>query len=221
MRRRQLSDEVASHVRQAIMSGALAPGSSVRAEALGEELEVSATPVREALHALRVEGFLELVPRKGFTVAPLGADHIRDIFEAHALIAGELAARAAERADEATVDELRSVHRELMDSVTAGEREVLERKNHEFHAAVYLAARSERLSWALGNFVRYVPRAFFTQIEGWAESTAHAHTEVLEAIIGRAPDAARAAMGAHIRKSGEQLAEYFESRPQPESHESA
>ncbi|MFF1880715.1 GntR family transcriptional regulator [Pseudarthrobacter sp. NPDC058196] len=42
-------------------------------EAVGEELEVSATPVREALQALRVEGFLQLVPGKGFTVVPLVA----------------------------------------------------------------------------------------------------------------------------------------------------
>src|SRR5690349_3717459 len=110
--RRQLSDEVASYLRQAIMAGELSPGCSVRAEAVGEELEVSATPVREALQALRVEGFLELLPRKGFKVAPLVADDIRDIFEAHALIAGELSARAAQRATEGQISALLTLHRE-------------------------------------------------------------------------------------------------------------
>lgn len=60
--RKQLSDEVASYLRERIVAGELAPGTSVRAEAVGELLSVSATPVREALHTLKVEGFLELIP---------------------------------------------------------------------------------------------------------------------------------------------------------------
>lgn len=210
--RRQLSDEVASYLRQAIMAGELAPGSSVRAEAVGEELEVSATPVREALQALRVEGFLELLPRKGFKVAPLVADDIRDIFEAHALIAGELSARAAERASEGQIDALLGLHRELMDAAQQGNNEMLERKNHEFHKYVYRVANSERLRWALGNFVKYVPRAFYAQIEGWPETTAADHSAVVDAIATHDSDAARAAMAQHIRNSGEKLAEYFEAR---------
>ncbi|MFF2316920.1 GntR family transcriptional regulator [Arthrobacter sp. NPDC058097] len=211
-RRRQLSDEVASYLRQAIMAGELAPGASVRPEAVGEELEVSATPVREALQALRVEGFLELLPRKGFRVVPLVADDIRDIFEAHALIAGELSARAAKRASKGQKDSLLALHRDLMDAAEHGNHEMLERKNHEFHKFVYRVSSSERLRWALGNFAKYVPRAFYAQIEGWPETTAADHSAVMDAIIANDPEAARLAMAQHIRNSGEKLAEYFEGR---------
>ncbi|MCI0142614.1 GntR family transcriptional regulator [Arthrobacter bambusae] len=211
-RRAQLSDEVASYLRQAIMAGEMAPGSSVRADAVGEALEVSATPVREALQALRVEGFLELLPRRGFVVVPLVADDIRDLFEAHALIAGELTARAAVRANDSQTDTLLAIHRELMDAADRGDYEMLESKNHEFHKLVYRMSGSERLRWALGNFARYVPRAFYTQIPGWPETTAHDHSEVINAIVARDTKAAREAMAQHIRNSGEKLAEYFEGR---------
>ncbi len=80
--RKQLSGEVASYLRESIVAGEFSPGSSVRAEAVGELLAVSATPVREALHTLKVEGFLELIPRKGFIVAELRAKDIRDLFVA-------------------------------------------------------------------------------------------------------------------------------------------
>jgi DNA-binding GntR family transcriptional regulator len=211
-RRPQLSDEVSSYLRQAIMAGEIAPGASVRAEVVGEELEVSATPVREALQALRVEGFLELVPRRGFMVVPLAADDIRDIFEAHALIAGELSSRAAKQATETQIETLHALHSELMAAAERQDHELLERKNHEFHRFVYRMAGSERLRWALGNFAKYVPRAFYSQIEGWPETTAADHSAVIDAIVARDPDRAREAMSQHIRNSGEKLAEYFAGR---------
>ena len=212
MRRQQLSDEVASYLRQAIMAGEIAPGTSVRAEALGEQLDVSATPVREALHALRVEGFLDLAPRKGFAVAPLTADDIRDIYEAHALIAGELTARAAARVDDVQLSALRKVHDNLTEAARTGATERLEQLNHEFHRDVYRIAGSERLRWALSTFVKYVPSAFYTQIDGWPETTAADHGEIFEALEKRDPEKARTLMAQHIRNSGEKLAEYFASR---------
>jgi DNA-binding GntR family transcriptional regulator len=211
-RRPQLSDVVSSYLRQAIMAGEIAPGASVRAEAVGEELDVSATPVREALQALRVEGFLELVPRRGFMVVPLAADDIRDIFEAHALIAGELSSRAAKHATETQVETLQALHGELMQAAQRNDHEMLEQKNHEFHRSLYRMAGSERLHWALGNFARYVPRAFYSQIEGWPETTAADHSAVIDAIVARNPDAAREAIALHIRNSGEKLAEYSDGR---------
>lgn len=212
MQRRQLSDEVAAHLRQSIMAGELAPGTSVRAEAVGEALDVSATPVREALHALRAEGFLDLVPRKGFTVRALTATDIRDIFEAHALVAGELTARAAAAITAEQSAELSATHTALMAAAGAGDTAELDRLNDEFHRRVYLAADSERLRWALGNFVKYVPSAFYAQIEGWPETTAADHAAVHDAVIAHDSDAARHAMAEHIRNAGEKLAGYFEGR---------
>lgn len=210
--RRQLSDEVAAHLRQSIMAGEYAPGQSIRAESLGAALDVSATPVREALHALRVEGFLELVPRRGFMVAPLVAADIRDIFEAHALIAGELAARAAVNADDEEIGELKKTHQELMQAVEDGNGKLLEQLNHVFHRDLYRMADSERLLWALSNFVKYVPHAFYAQIEGWPEATVEDHAAILEAFIAGDAQGSREAMAQHIRNSGEKLAEHFESR---------
>lgn len=212
MRRLQLSEEVASYLRQAIMAGEFAPGESVRAEVVGQALDVSATPVREAFHALRAEGFLDLVPRRGFTVAPLVAGDIRDIFEAHALIAGELTARAAMRVQPADLDRFRQVHEQLVQSALRGDHEEVERLNHDFHRRIYLEAGSERLRWALGSFVKYVPSAFYSQIDGWPEITTADHEKILAALQTKDPEAARAAMAQHIRNSGEKLVEYFGRR---------
>src|SRR5882724_7228145 len=104
--RPQLSDDAANHVRRLIMSGQLRPGDAVKAERIGEDLGISGTPVREALQALKVEGFLKLLPRRGFTVAPISGKDITDAFEASGLLSGELAARAATRASDEDLTEL-------------------------------------------------------------------------------------------------------------------
>lgn len=210
--RKQLSDEVASYLRETIVAGELAPGSSVRAEAIGELLSVSATPVREALHTLKVEGFLELIPRKGFIVASLQGKDILDIFEAHALIAGELTARATENIQDKELQSLEQVHDEVMAAADKEDHDLLEQKNHDFHRKIYFLADSERLRWALGTFLRYVPRAFYSQIQGWPETTMKDHTAIIEAIAKRDAEAAREAMAQHIRNSGVKLAEYIEKR---------
>lgn len=210
--RRQLSDEVASYLRQSIMAGELAPGEAVKAEVVGDTLDVSATPVREALHALRAEGFLTLQPRRGFTVAPLTGTDIRDIFEAHALIAGELTARAAVQASDAELEEFARIHRLLMVVAEQGDFERLEQLNDDFHRGLYAAARSKRLAWALSNFVKYVPSAFYSEIDGWPETTAADHAAIYDAVAARDANAAREAMAQHIRDYGEKLAEYFEAR---------
>jgi len=210
--RKQLSDEVASYLRETIVAGELAPGSSVKAEAVGELLSVSATPVREALHTLKVEGFLELIPRKGFIVAALRAKDIRDIFEAHGLIAGELAARATVNSGEEDLQAIQKIHDEVLAAASKNDHDLLEKKNHEFHRLIYHLADSERLKWALGAFLRYVPRAFYAQIPGWPDTTIRDHTEIMEAMIKGDAEAARQTMGQHIRNSGEELAEYFEKR---------
>lgn len=210
--RKQLSDEVASYLRERIVAGELAPGTSVRAEAVGELLSVSATPVREALHTLKVEGFLELIPRRGFIVASLRAKDIRDIFEAHALIAGELAARATANIRAEELKTIQQIHDEVLAAARDDDTDLLEQKNHEFHRFIYQLADSERLKWALNAFLRYVPRAFYAQIQGWPDTTIRDHTEIMEAMIEEDPEAARQTMGQHIRNSGEKLAEYFEKR---------
>lgn len=212
--RRQLSDEVAAYLRQGIMAGEYASGQPIQAEAIGESLSVSATPVREALQALKAEGFLELAPRRGFSVAPLVAHDIRDLFEAHALIAGELASRAAANAEDAEIEKLEALHEGLMAAAKSGDNELLEQKNHEFHRLVYRIADSDRLRWALGVFAKYVPRMFYSQIEGWPRSTARDHSAVIDAIKAHDVDAARTAMATHIRNAGELLAEHYERRTQ-------
>jgi DNA-binding GntR family transcriptional regulator len=210
----QLSDIASTYVRQLIMSGELLPGASVRPELIGESLGISTTPAREALQALRVEGFLQLVPRRGFQVAPLTGKDIRDLFAVQALISGELATRAAKKATNSDIDELEALHLELIAAAKRNDLEELEAKNHQFHRHINRLADSRKLLWALGMMTRYVPRRFYADIPGWPQSTVDDHSKILEAIRSRDPVKIGGAVQAHLEHAGELLASHFDARLQ-------
>lgn len=210
--RPQLSDEASGYVRGLIMSGELPPGAAVRAETIGAALGISATPAREALQALRVEGFLELLPRRGFQVAALTGQDIRDLFTVQALIAGELAARAATAAAPEDVAELEALHHELIAASARGDLESLEERNHAFHREINVIAGAPKIIWALGLMTRYVPRRFYSSITGWPEATVDDHAQLLAGIRAHDAQATRVAMQRHVEHAGELLAAHFDDR---------
>jgi DNA-binding GntR family transcriptional regulator len=209
--RRQLSEEVASYVRDLIMSGRLRSGDFIRQERIAEELELSATPVREGLLSLRGEGFVQLKPRRGFVVSPLSASDVRDLFTAQALLAGELVSRATTRMGAEDLRELTDVHNALRAAAAAGDGDVVENLNHDFHRRINLIADAPRLAWMLSISTKFAPRRFFATIPGWPMASADDHEAIIKAITDRDPEAARAAMKRHMENAGELLAANFES----------
>lgn len=210
--RRPLSEEVASHVRSLIMSGTLRAGEFVRLDRVAEELDVSATPVREGLQALRGEGFLTFEPRRGFMVAPLSPDDVEDLFLVQADIAGELAARAAAVATPEVLAELRALQEALRQALADGRPEDVIDLNHQLHRTINRQADAPKLAWMLSVAVRYVPGPFFLTIEGWSEASLHDHDDVLAGISAHDPDRARVAMREHILHAGRLLAEHLRAR---------
>src|SRR5680860_1759425 len=79
--RPQLADEIATYLRDLIVSGQVRAGEFLRLESLAEQLGTSITPIREALVSLRAEGFVVLRPRRGFMVAPFTKRDILDIYQ--------------------------------------------------------------------------------------------------------------------------------------------
>jgi len=193
-----------------ITSGRLSPGEPVKAEVVGEHLGISGTPVREALQALRVEGYLDLTPRKGFVVASFSAKDIRDIFTAHALLAGELAYRAAKLATAADLAELEALHDEVIDAASRRDVTLLEGKNNAFHGKINQLADARKIVGVV--HLVGVPGGDHASVEGWTESTVEDHLKILASLQSHDARAARAAMHAHTIRAGELLAAHYESQ---------
>jgi DNA-binding GntR family transcriptional regulator len=97
VRDRALRHSVADHVVDAVRSGQLAPGARVHETSLARALDVSLSPVREALFRLADQGVLEHRPRRGFFVKQLDEKETREVYTFRALLEGYAARAAAER----------------------------------------------------------------------------------------------------------------------------
>ncbi len=206
--RNRLSDMAARYVREAIVAGRLREGEHLRPEQLAEELGISVTPAREALLAVEGEGFVEMVPRRGFVVAPLEPADIMDVFISQALICGELAARAALRLDQAQLAELERLQKEIVAAVAAGDTDTVRSANHRFHRTINVAAGARKMLWLLTITLRYTPASTYSETAGWLSAACTDHGPVLEALRRRDADAARSSMADHMRHLGELLAEH-------------
>ena len=198
-RRPQLSEDVAGSIRQQIVTGALQPGSFVRIDETAAELGVSATPVREALVALRGEGLVEQVPRRGYRVGALSNQDIDDIFWLQGTIAGTLAGRAARHITAEHLEQLTALNDGLRDAVARSDTDSVEYYEFEFHRFVNKIAGGTKLAWFLLGAVRYTPRVYATDRQ-WGDDAVRSHEELIEAFERRDVDAATDVMRRQFRK---------------------
>ena len=211
-RRQQLPDEVATYVRELIMSGRVRPGEFLRMEPIAEAVGVSNTPVREGLLALSNEGFVELVPRRGFMVAAVSRQDVRDLFWAQAQFASELAARAAKKITPQRLEKLEALNAEFDRAVATGDQAGITDLGHRFHREINLAADSRRLSLLLGAVVKHLPNRFYASIEGHLGSTRNDHADLIDALRGRNTRKARSITERHILDGADGVIKMLEER---------
>ncbi|GAB2995862.1 GntR family transcriptional regulator [Mycobacterium bourgelatii] len=185
LRRSQLSDEVAGHLRAAIMTGTLRPGTFIRLDETAAALGVSITPVREALLKLRGEGMVQLEPHRGHVVLPLTRQDIDDIFWLQATIARELAVAATERITEPEIGELERINESLALAVSSGDIETTAAVEFAFHRVFNQASRRIKLAWFLLNAARYMPAQMFAADPEWGAAAIDNHRQLIAALRRR------------------------------------
>ncbi|WP_186241174.1 GntR family transcriptional regulator [Mycobacterium simulans] len=185
LRRAQLSDEVAGHLRASIMSGKLRPGTFIRLDETAAELGVSVTPVREALLKLRGEGMVQLEPHRGHVVLPLTRQDIADIFWLQATIAKELAVTAADRITDIEIAELDRINDALARAVESGDAETIAACEFSFHRVFNQASGRIKLAWFLLNAARYMPAQIYAADPQWGVAAVDNHRLLIAALRQR------------------------------------
>lgn len=188
IRRGALSDEVAGHLRAAIMTGSLRPGAYIRLDETAAELGVSITPVREALRTLRGEGMVRLEPHRGHVVVPMTRVDVEDMFWLQAAIAEQLAASTAERITEPQIQELEGLNDALAEAVAHADPEEVASAEFTFHRAFNHASGRIKLAWFLLHVARNLPPLLYATDPGWGAQAVESHRELIAALRRRDAD---------------------------------
>lgn len=141
-----LRHQVLDYLRQAIISGRLAPGARLVERELIEMMDVSRTVIREALRQLESEGLVATIANKGPVVRDLSAGEAKDLYAIREVLVGLAARLFVANAKPDQIDSLRLALDEVSRCYTAGDpAKILEAKN-AFYDALVAGAASESLS---------------------------------------------------------------------------
>jgi DNA-binding GntR family transcriptional regulator len=133
-------------LRRAIVSGELRPGKQVLQDALAEQFGVSRVPLREALKILEGEGQVTYRPHRGYFVAELDLDDLREVYRIRDLLETEAITAAVESISEAELATAQSALLEVEYAAKAGDVAAMADANRRFHFALIEAAHMPRLS---------------------------------------------------------------------------
>jgi len=201
VRRTTLSESAYEAIRRKIVTGVLTPSSKLVVAALANGLNLSATPVNEALAALERERLVTYVPHRGYFVSSLTAEDVEEVYsvrEVFELLAVRL---AAQKADRSTVERLGAILRESERSIRLGDTTIFSDLDLEFHSVIWTSTDNSlaiRIGELIGGQIRLLV-ATTARAPGRFRGAFEEHLEVYRAIKNKDPAAAVVAMRKHIR----------------------
>ncbi|MER5978920.1 GntR family transcriptional regulator [Streptomyces sp. NPDC001857] len=137
--------QILDALRAALVGGELTPGEVYSAPVLGERFGVSATPVREAMQQLALEGAVEVVPNRGFRVVVRGARELAELAEVRALIEVPVMLRLAGTVPAERWAQLRPLAEATVRAAGSGCRATYAESDRAFHRAVLGLCGNEQL----------------------------------------------------------------------------
>jgi len=213
MERHVLADEVYRVLLSRIMLAELLPGEPVVAAQVAEELDVSSSPVRDALHRLRAEGLIEKQPGGGWSVVCPTLDDMRDVYEAREALEGLAAGLAARQGSDEHLDGLTGVLDELDRCAALSDPGPYVQADMQFHLGIIRSSGNRRLAqWSSAHAL--VVHCFLWdepyQDDGLPRPRDPnppwpTHRDIAVAIHAGDPDAAEELARAHIRQASRRL----------------
>jgi DNA-binding GntR family transcriptional regulator len=208
-----LHDEVAAQLRERIFSGELTPGMFLDEIQLAEQMNISRTPLREALKVLTAEGLVRHEPRRGSFVNEVTEQDLDEIFPVIALLEGRCAFEAAQRATDGDLAALEDLHEKLARHAKAKRINEYYATNFAIHEAIIALAGNRWLAGVINDLRKIVKLARLQQLHapGRLEQSLSEHLAVFAALKARDPEGAEAAMRTHLTRQRGALRELARS----------
>ncbi|MAT91773.1 MAG: GntR family transcriptional regulator [Halioglobus sp.] len=202
-----LTDLAYQRLREDIVHGAFHPGDKLRIEHLKRSYDVGATPLREALYRLSADGFVQVQGQRGFRVADMSLEELRDITELRVVLEGMALAQSVEHSDDDWESRVVASFHHLTKAEKQRDPDIQEWeiRNREFHLALVSCCHSPWLmrfhEILYDQHKRYRNLA---RIDRSSRRNVHKeHTAICDAALAKDIDTLRAANEQHIRATAE------------------
>lgn len=214
-----LSEGIYLAVHREILNGALEPAQRLKVSDIATRFGVSLSVVREALARLAEQGLVVSSPQRGFAVAALSVDDLRDLTRARLLVEGLVLRESIANGDVAweagVVASLHTLERTPITNPDETVSEVWTIAHREFHRQLLAGSGSPRLE-ATATSLRDCAELY----RQWSRSLAHddnrdiagEHRDIAQLTLARDADGAATALAAHIERTTTALLAYAESR---------
>ncbi len=199
--RAALHEQVAQRLRQMLVENRIPPGAKLNERELSALLNVSRTPLREAIKMLAAEGLVELVPNRGAIALALTEADVMNTFEVMAGLEAQSGELAAERITDAELAEIQAMHFEMMAAYTRRDLSAYYRLNARIHDAISAAAKNPVLATVYAQVnARLQALRFRSNQDGdkWKRAVQE-HERMVAALAARDGAAMRQVLLEHLR----------------------
>lgn len=198
-----LRGRVFNKIREDILSGKYKENEELKEVAIGEELGVSRTPVREAFRQLELEGLISIVPNKGAYVTGITMEDVKDIYMIRSKLEGLCASWACDYITDEQLEEMEENIYLAKFHAEKGHFEQMAELDSRFHELLYEACNSKMLEHLLRDFHQYVQRVRKKTLSTTERSLAsnHEHQMIMEAIKSKNREDAEKLATLHINNA--------------------
>lgn len=205
-----LRGRVFQSIREDILSGRYEQNTELKEAAIGAELGVSRTPVREALRQLELEGLVTIIPNRGAYVNMITAKDVQDIYVIRSMLEGLCARWATQSITEEQLDSMEETLCLSEYHTSKKNYEKLYELDSLFHEQLYEAGGSRILNHILSDFHDYVKmvRKVTISTSGRSVTSTEEHRAIFEAIKEKDPDKAEALAKEHVKHTIESIQAY-------------
>lgn len=134
-----------------IEKGALKPGSLINVRRLTEELNVSRTPLREALAQMEIQGLVTIMPQRGVLINVLTYDDLLDLFEIIGALESQVVMNVFDRIDDAKIDAMDGCNRKMLKAIEKGKNREFHETNIQLHKKFLDLSPNRELTQYVGN----------------------------------------------------------------------
>ncbi|MGE4354433.1 MAG: GntR family transcriptional regulator [Oscillospiraceae bacterium] len=191
-------DEAYNYIKNAIVSGQLKPGLPIRENDISEALQMSRTPIREALKDLEAEGVVTIYTSHGTFVSTLTAYDVEEIFELRSLLETWSLGRSINRFTDQELDELEKMMR---DADKSGIWEDIHKADLCLHNMIVEKSGSKRLAAFFKNLNTQIERISVSSSTNPRRKleTYEEHMEIIEGIRSRDYKKCQASLKRHLK----------------------